>query len=143
MSKKILITGVSGFVGSHLLDILLQTQDNLLFGTYFSDKSLKNLGENKDKIIYRKLILRNEDEVYNLIEKIKPDVIYHLAAFTSAADSFKSPKETVLNNIAWQINILEAMRKSKLLNSKTLVVASAEVYGSVKKEDLPINENTP
>jgi GDP-4-dehydro-6-deoxy-D-mannose reductase len=142
MGKKILITGASGFVGSHLVDHLALDSNNLLFGTHFSKSGLKNLDENKQKIQLLEVDLRNEDEVYGLVDKVKPDIIYHLAAFTSAADSFKSPKETVLNNIACQINIFEAMRRSGLLNSKTLVVASAEVYGSVKKEDLPIDEET-
>lgn len=143
MAKKILITGASGFVGSHLIDYLVLDPNNVLFGTHFSKSLPRNLEQVKNKLQLLETDLRNEDEVYALIDKIKPDIIYHLAAFTSAADSFKSPRETILNNIACQINIFEAMRKSNLLNSKTLVVSSAEVYGSVKKEDLPMNEETP
>jgi GDP-4-dehydro-6-deoxy-D-mannose reductase len=142
MAKKILITGASGFVGSHLVDHLSLDQTNNLVGTCFSKSDSKNLDKSKDKIRLLEVDLRKEEEVFRLIEEVKPDVIYHLAAFTSAADSFSSPRETVLNNIACQINIFEAMRKSNLLESETLVVSSAECYGRVKQNDLPIDEET-
>ncbi len=126
MAKKILITGASGFVGSHLVDYLSLEPNNRLFGTTFSKGDSRNLDKSKDKITLLEVDLSKDEAVFSLIEEIKPDVIYHLAAFTSAADSFSSPKETILNNIACQINILEAMRKSNLLEAKTLVVSSAE-----------------
>ncbi len=140
MSKKILITGASGFAGTHLINSLSKSGENELFGTIFSGKSKENSNKN---VSFLKVDLREEKEVTDLIEKIKPNIIYHLAAFTSPADSFTSPKETVLNNISSQINLLEAMKKNNLLNTKLLIISSAEAYGTVKKEDLPIDEETP
>jgi len=141
--KKILITGSSGFVGSHLLDYLINNKKDSFFGTYYSNAGLNNLDGVKDRIKLIKVDLRNEKEVYKLISDVKPDTIYHLAAFTSPADSFASPNETIINNISSQVNILESVRKNNLENTRILVVSSAEVYGNVKKDDLPIDEDTP
>ena len=143
MAKKILITGVTGFVGIHLLEQLINAQDADLYGTYHSESSLENINGHKEKINLTKLDLQSEENVNKLIEVVKPDIIYHLAASTSAAESFKSPKETVINNIASEINLLEAIKNNNLLTTKILIVSSAEVYGNVKKEDLPIDEDTP
>ncbi len=141
MARKILITGASGFVGTHLTNSLQEETEDELFGTYFFDKNLDNLGHGR--VNFLKADLRNEAKTFQLIEKVKPDVIYHLAAFASAADSFKSPNETVVNNISSQINILEAVRKSNLGKSRILVISSADIYGVIRQEDLPIDENTP
>jgi len=144
MNKKILITGASGFVGSYIIDYLVKNspQDSVI-GTYYSKDSLNILGENKNKIKSVKIDLSKEEEVNSLISQEKPDILYHLAAFTSPSQSFESPNKTVVNNISCQLNILEALRKNKLTDTKTLVVSSAEVYGNVAKEDLPIDESVP
>jgi GDP-4-dehydro-6-deoxy-D-mannose reductase len=143
MAKKILITGATGFVGIHLLEQIINAQNADLYGTYHSESSLENISNHKEKINLTKLDLQSEENVNKLIEVVKPDIIYHLAASTSAAESFKSPKETVVNNITSEINLLEAVKNNNLLATKILIVSSAEVYGDVKKEDLPIDEDTP
>ncbi len=87
MGRKILITGASGFAGSHLLDYLIEHySDNILSGTYYTEKGLENLDAQKNKVELVKVDLRNEKETSELIKKIMPDVVYHLAAFTSPAE---------------------------------------------------------
>lgn len=142
MNKKILVTGASGFAGSHLVEFLIENKNHNIFGTYYSSNSLENLAKVKDKINLFKLDLTDQEQTNNLINKVKPDEVYHLAAFASAAGSFSSPTKTVVNNISSQLNLFEALKKNNLKTAKILIVSSAEVYGDVDPKDLPINEET-
>ncbi|MBU2632655.1 GDP-mannose 4,6-dehydratase [Patescibacteria group bacterium] len=139
-AKKILVTGGSGFAGSHLLEHLLKNTPHSLFGTYLNEDSLKILHNTLKEVSFKKLDLTSEDETLLLIKEIKPDYIFHLAAFSSSAASFDFPKETIVNNINSQINLLEAVKNAKI-DPKILVVSSGDIYGQVKKEDLPIKED--
>ena len=141
MATKILITGATGFAGSHLAEYLVgKNVDNELYGTYLSDDSLKNIAAVKDKIGLTKLDLLNQKGVFELIKRIRPDVVFHLAAMASPIDSFSSPGESIMNNIQSQLNVLEGVRQSNLINSKILIISSAEIYGDVAKNDIPIDE---
>ncbi|MCL4418774.1 GDP-mannose 4,6-dehydratase [Patescibacteria group bacterium] len=140
--KKILITGISGFAGSFLAEHLISNRNISVSGTYLLEKSLLNLQDIRKKLNLVKLDLKDTDKTYNLIKDLMPDYVFHLAALTSPKDSFDNPTETIVNNIVAQINVLEAIKKANLINTRILVVSSAHVYGSVKKEDLPINEET-
>lgn len=135
--KKVLITGATGFVGRHLADYLSAKNEYEIFGTSLNDKSFHT-----EKIKIEKIDLTIFDDVAGLFEKIKPDYIFHLAAFTSPAESINNPTPTVLSNIEIQMNILNAV-KNVGLNTRLLVVSSGEVYGLVDAADLPIDESTP
>ena len=137
--KRILVTGLTGFAGSHLLEHLLK-KENKVYGTYLSDSGLGNLGE---KATLRRIDLTEKEEVYSLIEEVKPNLIYHLAAMSSPAKSFQQPTESIFNNVSAELNILEALRQLDLKDTKTLIVSTAEVYGKVSPKDLPIDEETP
>lgn len=139
--KKVLITGVSGFAGSFLAEELL-SKDFDIYGTYLFDKSLSNLTSLKDKLNLVKLDLLDENQVLEEVRKIAPDVVFHLAAIAATSKSFNNPSEIFTNNVTSQLNLLEAIRKLEL-NPKILVVSSAEVYGAVASENLPIDEKTP
>lgn len=141
--KKVLITGITGFAGSYLAEYLLSTKKYSVSGTYLLEESLRNVATIRSKLNLVKVNLLNERNVLNIVKEISPSVIFHLAALTSPADSFKSPTETLMNNISLQINLMEGVRKNNLLNTKILVVSSGEIYGVVGKKDLPIDEETP
>lgn len=142
MAKKVLITGISGFAGSFLASHLLKKNDYEIYGTYLSDNSLQNLADSRDKLTLRKLDLNDSDKVASLVQDVKPDWVFHLAALPSPAESFKNPAGFLTNNITAEVNILEALRTNDLTNSRMLIVASAEVYGLVDSSDLPVDEET-
>ncbi|OGH11661.1 MAG: hypothetical protein A3B38_03010 [Candidatus Levybacteria bacterium RIFCSPLOWO2_01_FULL_36_13] len=141
MSKKILITGATGFAGRHLIHYLSTKKEYNLFGTYVSENSKLVLSDIPGPSFIR-LNLLDADSVFNSIKEIKPDEIYHLAALSAPGESFEDPVKVLTNNIEAQVNLLEAVRRLNL-NSKILIVSSAEIYGKVVLKDLPIDEETP
>lgn len=141
--KKAFITGISGFAGSFLAEHLLNNGETQVFGSYLLDKSLQNLISIKNKLHLEKIDLTIRAGLLNFLNKVKPDYIYHLAALTSPGDSFRQPVETLTNNIAAQLNLLESIREAGLNKVKILIVSSGDTYGAVDKQDLPIDEDTP
>lgn len=141
--KKILITGITGFAGSFLAEELLKNPDNQIFGTCFSQQGLDNLPIIKSKTQSVILNLLDSYKTKEIIDGIKPDVIFHLAALTSPAESFENPSEVMVNNIKAEISVLEAIRKTNLKDTRILITSSAEIYGIVDASNLPIDEDTP
>lgn len=106
--KKILIFGVSGFVGSYL------TRE-------FIDNGYTVIGTDKvrntmlpDEVDFYEADLMNGDEVEKLVSKINPDVIVNLAAISSVGASWSIPQTTMLVNVVGALNIMEAARKTNL-----------------------------
>jgi GDP-4-dehydro-6-deoxy-D-mannose reductase len=142
--KKILVTGVTGFAGSFLAEHLLsQPSDQQIFGTYLSESGLKNVQHLQDSLTLTRVDLTDFESVKKLIEEVKPDEIYHLAAFPSPAKSFHDPAAFLQNNINGELYILESLKQLNMKDTKVLVISSSEVYGAVSAEDLPIDELTP
>lgn len=141
--KKILITGISGFAGSFLAEHLITEGYGEIVGTYNSENNLKNVDAIKNSVRLIKADLTRKEEVERLIEQTRPDNVYHLAAIASVGASFKSPVVSLHNNIDAEIFLLDSLRRHKMLDSRILIVSSAEVYGYVNSSDLPVDEETP
>jgi GDP-4-dehydro-6-deoxy-D-mannose reductase len=137
--NKTLITGASGFAGSHLVEYLQTESKAEIFGTVFGNTA-DELGLD-DHHSYS-INLLHQDEVRLMVEKIKPDRVYHLAALSSPAASFKDPQAFFSNNVDAQFHLLEAIRLH-CPTAKVLVVGTAEEYGKVAPERLPMDETTP
>ena len=138
---KVLITGIAGFAGSHLAELLVKRGDKV-FGTCLACETRENIRD-----ISRHLHLSNCDitdfaRFSRLVKRIGPDQIYHLAALTSVGWSFSHPVETINTNLWGTLNLLEIARSLKK-RIKILVVGSSDVYGRVLPKDVPITEDSP
>lgn len=140
---KILITGITGFAGSHLAEILVQENKYDVVGIHASDRHLENLKAVKEKIHLEKVNLLDGDETARVIEKTKPEIIFHLAAAATVTNSFEKAADFITNNSTSQINLFEAVRKNNLFGTKIIVISSANIYGLVSLKNIPINENVP
>ncbi len=144
--KRVLITGITGMVGSHLADFLLENTDFEIYGMCRWRSPLDNLSHlierinKKDRIQLLYGDLRDFISIYDVMNQSKPDYIFHLAAQSYPKTSFESPLDTFETNIQGTANVLEAVRKMPELKPVIHVCASSEVFGRVPKEKLPIDE---
>lgn len=137
---RALITGISGFVGSHLAEYLLEHTQWQVAGTVYG--RLDNIAHLRDRVTVYPAELSRLEVVRFIVEETRPDYIFHLAAQPISALSRVDPWFTLENNIRAQLNILEAVVQLKL-PSRVLIVGSAEEYGKITPEDLPVDEDTP
>lgn len=132
-----LITGANGFVGRHLANVLT-SDDNVVYG--ISRIIPWDLIESHPGVVYEQCNLIDHASVFEMLKKTKPDCIFHFAAESSVAASWKSPINILNNNLISQVNIFEAVRELEL-STKIVVACSSEEYGLIKESDLPVNEN--
>ena len=158
MKKRALITGVTGMVGSHLADFLLKETDWDVFGVCRWRSPLDNVehlldrANKKDRLFFEYADLNDEISLIKVIDEIKPDYVFHLAAQSYPQTSFTAPIDTMNTNILGTSRLLEAirnaMKKDKDYKPIIHVCASSEVFGRVKPEQLAemggiINEECP
>lgn len=140
---KILITGITGFVGSHLAEYCLKNEDDV-YGTIRSHHlgdELERIREIRDDIKLYECNLMNRSSVFGIIMKTKPDIIFHLAAHSFVPMSWNEPEEVLKNNIISELNIFESIRDLHLIDNTVVHIAgSSEEYGLVKPNECPITE---
>ncbi len=143
--KKVLITGITGMVGSHLADYLLSNTKWKIYGACRwrsptdNIKHLVNLINVKKRIHLEYMDLTDYSSVENSLKKIKPDIIFHLAAQSFPKASFDMREVTFDTNILGTDRLLNSVLQLKL-NPIIHICSSSEIFGKVKKRDLPIKE---
>lgn len=139
---KVLITGITGFVGSHLAELCLARGDVEVFGTYRWRSPKENISHIKDLNLVEADIL-DASSVHQLVRKIEPDWIFHLAAQSFVPTSWNAPASTITTNVIGQLNLFEALRSLGRLDTRFHVCGSSEEYGYVAPEETPITEDNP
>lgn len=139
--KNILITGITGFAGSHLADFLLANTDYKIFGLKRPNSRLRNVRHILDKITLIDGDLIDQASLINVLQKSKPEQIYHFAALSWVSPSFNMASAYMQTNAVGTVNLFEAVRQAGL-KPKVLISCTPEEYGDVPEELIPITEET-
>jgi GDP-4-dehydro-6-deoxy-D-mannose reductase len=144
--KKILITGISGFVGGHLVQYLTAHHNILeIHGISRSKPAWDFVNIPRELLnshFFHQADLNNIQKIKSIIEEIQPDYIIHLAAQSSVAESWKTPVLSFMNNTNIFLNIIDTVRLNDNA-ARVLSIGSSEQYGIVSENDLPISEVRP
>ena len=138
---RVLITGITGFVGSHMAEYALAMGAQVFGSTRWRSKT-ENVEHLRSTVTFIESDLRDLSSVRVLLETSVPDYIVHLAAQSFVGVSWHAPAETLTTNIISQVNMLEALRGLKM-SPRFLAVGSSEEYGLVLEDELPIRETNP
>jgi GDP-4-dehydro-6-deoxy-D-mannose reductase len=139
---RVLITGITGFAGSHLADLCLSKKDVDLYGIIRWRSRTENIEHIWDKLKLIECDLRDATSTRDAIEEIRPEYIFHLAAQSFVPTSWNAPTESLVTNIIGQLNVFEAVRKIKL-GCRIQIACSSEEYGMVYPGEVPIRETNP
>jgi GDP-4-dehydro-6-deoxy-D-mannose reductase len=139
---RVLITGITGFVGSHLAEYAL-ARGAEVYGSYRWRSKTENIDHLRGRVKLVECDLRDASSVQNLVALADPDYIVHLAAQSYVQASWHTPAETINTNTISQVNLLETIRARGPRAPRFLVIGSSEEYGLVHEDELPIKETNP
>jgi len=140
---KILITGITGMVGSHLAEYVLTHQPGVeVHGMLRWRSPLKHISHIRERLHLHYAELRDLHSLIALLRKVQPERIFHLAAQSFVTTSFDAPADTLHTNVIGTTNLLDAIRITGI-DTKIHVCSSSEVYGQVLENEVPIKESNP
>lgn len=149
MAVKALITGITGMVGSHLADFLLENTKWDVYGVCRWRSPLDNVSHlldranKKDRLYFEYADMNDEMSLLKVIKEVKPDYVFHLAAQSYPLTSFTAPVDTLNTNILGTCRLLEAIKfvsqEDDSYKPVIHVCASSEVFGKIPAEKKPAN----
>jgi GDP-4-dehydro-6-deoxy-D-mannose reductase len=140
---RALITGITGFAGSHLAELLLAEHSEVeVWGTYRWRSRMDNVDHLVDRVRLVEADLRDFASLHRMLDIVRPERIFHLAAQSFVPSSWSAPAETLSTNIEGQANLFEAIRALKL-DPVIQIACSSEEYGLVLPDEVPIRETNP
>ena len=140
--RRVLVTGVTGFVGSHLVDYMLTRDDCEIFGIRRWRSPMDNVQHFVQRITLVECDLRDASSTRDTLETVRPEWIFHLAAQSFVPTSWSAPTESLTTNILGQLNLFEAVRHLGL-HPRIQLACSSEEYGMVHSDEVPIRETNP
>jgi len=140
---RVLITGITGFAGSHLAEYVLSNHSGVeVFGIVRWRSRMDNILHIQDKIKLMEADLKDMVSLRGVLADVKPDRIFHLAAQSFVPTSWKCPAETLAINTIGEVNLFEAIL-SLNQTPKIQIAGSSEEYGQVFSNEIPMKETNP
>ncbi len=143
---KVLVTGATGFVGSHVLDMLLERSSVEVHATkrWSSRMDLvRHIPDVEARVRWHVADLTDPFSVNDVVARVRPDRIFHLGAQSFVSPSWGAPDVYFRTNTLGTLYLLEALRRSDLAATRVLLPGSGEEYGEVPEAELPITPTTP
>ncbi|SRR5258708_6502321 len=142
MEEKVLITGITGFVGSHMADYVLNKKIKVYGLKRWNQSRLRNVRHILSEVEFLDCDLTDPIGIHNIVKKIKPTKIFHFAAESGLGPSWAHPSMYMDVNYKGTLNLLEAVHEANI-NPRILISGSVAMYGDISPEQLPMKEETP
>jgi GDPmannose 4,6-dehydratase/GDP-4-dehydro-6-deoxy-D-mannose reductase len=137
---NVLITGITGMVGSHLAEYILANHPDVnVHGLLRWRSPRDNIEAVKDDVVLHQGELRDLNSLVRILKETRPDRIFHLAAQSYVDVSFQAPTDTIHTNVIGTVNLLDGVRIAGL-DPVIHICSSSEVYGQVRPDEIPIRE---
>lgn len=139
---KVLIIGITGFAGTSMYHLLTKIEDITLYGTFRHSTKNRNIVDTFNRATLLECDVNDVYSIEKVLSEIQPGIIFHFASYVSVFSSFKNPLPTFQTNIIGTANLLEGVKKI-VPKAKVLIPGSAEEYGKVSEDKMPIKEDYP